>query len=82
MKVINEDGTSITIKMTVKQLCYIPITLSLKWLFLFEETVKQMRWHKEGNVTAKMAILCERWSKLPGVVPPTCKFLLRPFFLV
>jgi hypothetical protein len=26
-----------------------PITRRLKWLFLFEETVKQMRWHKEGK---------------------------------
>jgi hypothetical protein len=26
-----------------------PITLRLKWLYLFEETVKQMRWHKEGK---------------------------------
>jgi hypothetical protein len=26
-----------------------PITLWLKWLFLNQETVKQMRWHKEGD---------------------------------
>jgi hypothetical protein len=47
VKVINEDRVSITIKMVVKQLCYIPITQRLKQLFLFEETMKQMRWHKE-----------------------------------
>jgi hypothetical protein len=31
MKVINEDGTSVTIKVAVKQLHYIPITPRLKW---------------------------------------------------
>jgi hypothetical protein len=48
MKVINEDGTSITTKVTVKQLHYIPITPRLKQLFLCEEKVQQMRWHKKG----------------------------------
>jgi hypothetical protein len=33
----------------VKQLCYIPITPRLKWLFLSEDTTKQMRCHKEGK---------------------------------
>jgi hypothetical protein len=33
----------------VKQLCYIPITPRLKWLFLSEEIVKQTRWHKKGK---------------------------------
>jgi hypothetical protein len=37
MKVINEDGTSITTKVTVKQLHYIPITPRLKQLILCEE---------------------------------------------
>jgi hypothetical protein len=46
MKVINKDGVFVTIKVAVKQLRYIPITPRLKWLFLSEETVKQMRWHK------------------------------------
>jgi hypothetical protein len=49
VKVINEDGVSVTIKVVVKQLCYIPITLRLKRLFLSEETAKQIRWHKEGK---------------------------------
>jgi hypothetical protein len=35
-------------KVVVKQLHYIPITSRLKWLFLCEETVQQMRWHKKG----------------------------------
>jgi hypothetical protein len=46
--VINEDGTSVTTKVVVKQLRYIPITLKLKRLFLCEEMVQQIRWHKEG----------------------------------
>jgi hypothetical protein len=46
MKVINEAGVFVTIKVVVKQLRYIPIMPRLKWLFLYEETIKQMRWHK------------------------------------
>jgi hypothetical protein len=43
MKVVNEDGASVTTKVVVKQLCYMPITLRLKQLYLSEETVKQMK---------------------------------------
>jgi hypothetical protein len=46
--VINEDGASVTTKVVVKHLRYIPITPRLKRLFLCEEMVQQMRWHKEG----------------------------------
>jgi hypothetical protein len=49
MKVVNKDGVSVTTKVAVKQLCYIPFTLRLKRLYLSEETTKQMRWHKEGK---------------------------------
>jgi hypothetical protein len=48
VNVINEDGTSVTTKVAVKKLCYIPITSRLKRLFLCEKTVQQMMWHKEG----------------------------------
>jgi hypothetical protein len=47
MKVINEDGACVTTKVAVKELHYTPITLRLKQLFLCEETMQQMRWHKE-----------------------------------
>jgi hypothetical protein len=47
MKVINKDGASVTTKVMVKQLRYIPIMPRLNWLFLCEETAQQMRWHKE-----------------------------------
>jgi hypothetical protein len=47
VKVKNEDGVSVTIKVVVKQLHYIPITPRLKQLFLCKETTQQMRWHKE-----------------------------------
>jgi hypothetical protein len=40
VKVINEDGASITTKVAVKQLCYIPITPMLKQLFQFKETMQ------------------------------------------
>jgi hypothetical protein len=53
VKVRNEDGVSVTTKMTTKQLRYIPITPRLKLLFLFEETAKQMRWHHEGKRESK-----------------------------
>jgi hypothetical protein len=49
VNVVNEDGASVTTKVAVKQLCYMPITLRLKRLYLSEETAKQMRWHKEGK---------------------------------
>jgi hypothetical protein len=48
VKVINEDGASVTTKVVVKHLHCIPITLRLKWLFLCEEMLQQMRWHMEG----------------------------------
>jgi hypothetical protein len=49
VKVINEYEVSITTKVAVKQLHYIPITPRLKRLFLSEETTNQMMWHKEGK---------------------------------
>jgi hypothetical protein len=53
MKVVNEDGASITKKVVVKQLCYMPITPRIKRLYLSKETAKQMRWHKEGKRDSK-----------------------------
>jgi hypothetical protein len=47
VKVIKEDGSSVTTKVAVKQLHYIPITPRLKRFFLCEETTQQLRWHKE-----------------------------------
>jgi hypothetical protein len=49
VKVVNEDGASVTTKVTMKWLRYMPMTPRLKWLYLSEETAKQMRWHKEGK---------------------------------
>jgi hypothetical protein len=40
IKVVNEDGASVTTKVAVKQLCYMPITPRLKRLYLSEEIVK------------------------------------------
>jgi hypothetical protein len=47
VKLINEDVASVTTKVDVKQLRYIPIMPRLKRLFLCEETTQQMRWHEE-----------------------------------
>jgi hypothetical protein len=49
VKVVNKDEFSITTAMVTKQLCYMSITPWLKRLFLFKETMKQMRWDKEGK---------------------------------
>jgi hypothetical protein len=49
MKVVNEDGTSVTTKVVVKELRYMPITPRRKQFFLSEEIVKQMRWNKKGK---------------------------------
>jgi hypothetical protein len=48
VKVINEDGASVTTKVVVKQLRYIPNIPRLKQSFLCEEMMQQLRWHKEG----------------------------------
>jgi hypothetical protein len=40
VKVINKDGTSVTTKVTIKQLYDIPIRSRLKQLFLCEETTQ------------------------------------------
>jgi hypothetical protein len=39
VKAVNEDEASVTIKVAVKQLCYMPITQRLKRLHLTEETM-------------------------------------------
>jgi hypothetical protein len=49
VKVVNEDGASVTTKVVVKQLLYMPIILRLKQMYPSKEIVKQMRWHKEGK---------------------------------
>jgi hypothetical protein len=43
VNLVNEDGASVTIKVVINQLRYIPVTPRLKWLFPCEETVQQMR---------------------------------------
>jgi hypothetical protein len=48
VKVINKDEASVTTKVVVQQLHYIPNTPRLKRLFMCKETAQQMRWHKEG----------------------------------
>jgi hypothetical protein len=53
VKVVNKDGASITTKVAVKQLCYIPIMSKLKRLFLCEKMIQLMRWHKEGICGSK-----------------------------
>jgi hypothetical protein len=55
VKVINEDVSSVTTKVMVKQLRYIPITSRLQQLFLCEETAQQMRWQKEVICDSKDA---------------------------
>jgi hypothetical protein len=49
VKVVDEDGTSATTKVAVKQHHCMPITLRIKLLYLPKETTKKMRWHKEGK---------------------------------
>jgi hypothetical protein len=47
VKVKNDDGASVSTKVMVKQLRYMPITIRLKRLYLSKETMKQLGWHKE-----------------------------------
>jgi hypothetical protein len=53
VKVVNEDGVSVSTTMATKQLHYMPITPRQNRLFLSEETVKQIRWYKEGKHDSK-----------------------------
>jgi hypothetical protein len=53
VKVINEDGASVTTIVVIKQLRYIPIMPRLKRLFLCKEIAQQMSWHKEGICDSK-----------------------------
>ena len=46
---VNEEGETVTTKVAVKQLQYMPITERLKRLYMSKETAKHMRWHKEGK---------------------------------
>jgi hypothetical protein len=79
VKVVNEDGASVTTKVVVKQLCYMHITLMLKWLYLSEETVKQIRWHKEGKRDSEGIDIMshpadtEAWEALDRFDPEFCK---------
>jgi hypothetical protein len=47
--VVDKEETEVTTKVLVKQVRYMLITPRLNWLFLNKETMKQMRWHKEGD---------------------------------
>jgi hypothetical protein len=49
VKVINDDGETVTTEVAHKQHCYMPIAPRLKWMFLSERTVIHMRWHKDGE---------------------------------
>jgi hypothetical protein len=47
VKMVNEDGASVTTKVAMKQLHYMHITPRLKRLYGSKETAKQIRWHKK-----------------------------------
>jgi hypothetical protein len=48
VEVVNEDGEKVITKVAHKQLCYMPLTLQMKQLFILKKTPRHMRWHKEG----------------------------------
>jgi hypothetical protein len=48
VELINEDSEKVMMKVTHKQLCYMPLTPRMKLLFLSKKTTRHMRWHKEG----------------------------------
>jgi hypothetical protein len=77
--VANENGASVTTKVVVKQLHYMPVTARLKQLYLSKEIVKQMRLHKEGkhycedpNITSHAAN-GEAWQALDCFDPEFAK---------
>jgi hypothetical protein len=48
IEVVNKDGEKVMMKVAHMQLCYMPLTPHMKWLFLSMKTSRHMRWHKEG----------------------------------
>jgi hypothetical protein len=48
VEVINEDCEKMTMKVSHKQLHYMPLTPRMKRLFISKKTARHMRWHKEG----------------------------------
>jgi hypothetical protein len=80
VNVINEDAASVTTKVAVKQLHYISTTPRLKWLFLCEEMVQQMRWHKEWTHDSEDAnnmshpVVAEAWHALDHFDPEFARY--------
>jgi hypothetical protein len=73
VKVINEDGEKVTTKTTHKQLCYMPLTSQMKWLFISKKTTRHMRWHNEGVRENDQVIVhpsdSEAWKTLDDFDP-------------
>jgi hypothetical protein len=42
VEVVNEHGEKVTMKVAHKQLCYMPLTPRMKWLFLSKKTARHM----------------------------------------
>jgi hypothetical protein len=86
VKVVNEYRASITTKVAVKQLHYMPVTPRLKRLYLSEETTKHMRWHKEGNCDSEDSDIMshpansEAWEALDHFDPEFARDI-RSFYL-
>jgi hypothetical protein len=68
IEVINKDGEKVMMKVSHKQLCYMPLMPRMKWLFLSKKTARRMRWHKEGVCENDQVIVhppdSEAWKAL------------------
>jgi hypothetical protein len=49
LEVDSSDGQKRQLDITVKILRYLPFLLRIQWLYMTEETAKQMIWHKNGR---------------------------------
>jgi hypothetical protein len=46
--VVDKHSEKVMTKVAHKQLCYMPLTPRMKWLFISKKTAGHIRWHKEG----------------------------------
>jgi hypothetical protein len=73
IKIINDDSETVTTEVAHKQLCYMPITPRLKWMFLSKRTAIHMWWHEDGERENKEVMVhpsdLDAWKALDNFDP-------------
>jgi hypothetical protein len=73
VKVVNDDGETVTTEVAHKQVHYMPIAPRLKWMFLSERAMIHMQWHKDGERENKEVMVhpsdSDAWRALDNFDP-------------